>query len=118
MAQVVARIGRNTLQGPRDSEALPLAKSLLRDFRAMVHSCARALFLYGADDAEYLSFRVAEQALLPRLSAAERGRFEVVVWPGTVHGFLEMTRQRETFARTRAWIEALHPALHATARNL
>lgn len=117
MAQVVARIGRNTLRGSRNSEALPLAKSFLHHFQALVHSRARALFLYGADDAEYESFRVAERTLLPRLSAAERGRFEVEVWPGTVHGFLEMTRQRETFARALAWIESLHPALRGAARN-
>jgi len=31
-----------------------------------------------------------------------------------VHGFLEMTRQRETFTRAVSWIGALHPGAQAS----
>jgi len=117
MARIVTRVGRKSLRGGEAPEALPLAKSFVQHFQALVRSRARALFLYGAEDAEYQSFRVAERTLFPRLSARDRARFEVEVWPGTVHGFLEMNRQRETFARALAWIEALHPALTTTARR-
>ena len=117
MAEVVARVSHNALRGPRDTQGLPVAKSFLEHFQAVVRSRARALFLYGLDDAEYQSFQVAERALFPRLTAAERARFEVEVWPGTVHGFLEMSRQRETFARALAWLEALHPAQAAAPRR-
>ena len=86
------------------------------DFGALVRSRARALFLYGLEDAEYASFRVAERTVLARLPAEARARFEVEIWPGSVHQFLEMPRQRETFARAIAWIEALHPCARATPR--
>jgi pimeloyl-ACP methyl ester carboxylesterase len=110
MAQVVGRVARNSLRGSRASRDLPLAESFLRHFQALVKSRARALFLYGLEDPEYQSFRSAEKTVLPRLRPEDRARFEVEVWPGTVHGFLEMKRQRETFERALAWIEALNPA--------
>jgi len=116
MAQVVGRVARNSLRGSRDSQDLPLAESFLRHFQALVRSRARALFLYGLEDPEYQSFRSAEKTVLPRLRPEERARFDVEVWPGTVHGFLEMTRQRETFERAVAWIVALHSGREAHGR--
>lgn len=107
MATVVDRVSRRSVGGAADD--LPLAKGFIEDFRALVRSRARALFLYGIEDAEYASFRVAERTVFAELPADVRSRFEIEVWPGTVHGFLEMTRQRETFARALGWIEALHP---------
>ena len=62
-------------------------------------------------------FRVAETSLFAKLPADVRARFDVEVWPGSVHGFLEMTRQRETFARAVGWIEALHPSARAAAAS-
>jgi hypothetical protein len=112
MATVVGRIGGKTLGGAKGE--LPLSRGFIDDFRALVRSRARALFLYGLEDAEYLSFQVAERNLFAALPADARARFEVEVWPGTVHGFLEMTRQRETFARAVQWIEALHPRATAS----
>lgn len=115
MGQVLGRVARNSLAGKPEPEGLPLSASFLEHFQALVRSKARALFLYGAEDAEYESFRVAERTLFPRLSPEQRARFEIEVWPGTVHGFLEMTRQRETFARALGWIESMHPARAAAA---
>jgi len=108
MATVLGRVSRRSLGGPQDE--LPLSTGFIADFRALVRSGARALFLYGSEDAEYLSFQVAERQLFAPLSPELRSRFDVEVWPGTVHGFLEMNRQRESFTRALQWIEALHPA--------
>ena len=108
MSTVVERVARSSLGGPQ--QELPLSTGFIADFGALVRSRARALFLYGLEDAEYLSFKVAERRLIQPLPPGIRSRFDVEVWPGTVHGFLEMNRQRETFARALAWIESLHPA--------
>jgi pimeloyl-ACP methyl ester carboxylesterase len=108
MSRVIARVMGNRLRGT--PQELPLAESFLRHFQALVASGARALFLYGEEDDEYRSFRAAERTLFRRLRPEERARFDVEVWPGTVHGHLEMKRQRETFGRALAWIAALHPA--------
>ena len=112
MATVVDRVSRRSI-GARDE--LPLSTGFVDDFRALVRSQARALFLYGLEDAEYASFRVAERQLFAALPPDARSRFDVEVWPGTVHGFLEMTRQRETFSRAVQWIEALHPQARGRA---
>jgi hypothetical protein len=108
MATVLTRVARRSV-GNGDGGP-PLNPGFVSDFRALVRSGARALFLYGADDAEYQSFRVAEHQLIARLDAHTRARFEVEVWPGEVHGFLEMDRQRDVFERSITWIEALHLA--------
>jgi len=114
MATVLDRVSRRSLGGPQDE--LPLSTDFISDFRALVRSRARALFLYGSEDAEYLSFQVAERQLIAPLSPEVRSRFDVEVWPGTVHGFLEMNRQRESFTRALQWIESLHPAAAGRAR--
>jgi len=115
MATVVGRVTGRSVGAAGE---LPLSKGFVEDFRALVRSQARALFLYGVEDAEYASFKVAERTLLAALPPDVRARFDVEVWPGSVHGFLEMTRQRETFTRAVQWIEALHPrAAAATAQR-
>lgn len=106
MATVVGRVARRTVAGRPQAE-LPLARSFVEHFQALVRSRARALFLYGEADAEYGSFRVAERTLFAKLDPAVRSRFEIVVWPGTVHGFLDTPRQRETLEKTLSWIESL-----------
>jgi pimeloyl-ACP methyl ester carboxylesterase len=108
MTTVVDRVSRRSMGGAQDE--LPLSAGFVDDFRALVRSRARALFLYGVEDAEYASFRVAERKLFATLPPNVRARFDVEVWPGSVHGFLEKARQRETFARAVSWIEALHPS--------
>ena len=108
MSTVLGRVARRSVGGPADE--LPLSTGFVEDFHALVRSRARALFLYGAEDAEYMSFQVAERRLLRALPPEVRARFEVEVWPGVVHGFLEMERQREAFARLLHWMESLHPA--------
>ena len=113
MAAVVSRVTGRTVGG--GSDELPLSPGFVEDFGALVRSRARALFLYGLEDAEYASFRVAERTLFATLPAEARARFELEIWPGSVHQFLEMPRQRETFARAVAWIEALHPCARATS---
>jgi pimeloyl-ACP methyl ester carboxylesterase len=107
MATVVGRVARRSVNG---APPLPLARSFIEHFQALVRSRARALFLYGLEDDEYASFKVAQRTVFAALDPATRARLEVEVWPGTVHGFLEMTRQRETVGRALAWITALHPA--------
>jgi pimeloyl-ACP methyl ester carboxylesterase len=113
MAAVVGRVAGRSVPGAAGE--LPLAPSFVEHFEALVRSKARALFLYGLDDAEYASFQVAERTVFAGLPAATRARFEVEVWPGTVHGFLEMARQRETCTRALRWIEALHPGARTSS---
>ena len=112
---MAAVVGRVTGRSVGVTSELPLSAGFVDDFRALVRSRARALFLYGYEDAEYASFRVAERTLFPALPADVRARFDVEIWPGSVHGFLEMKRQRETFTRAVGWIEALHPNARAAA---
>ena len=112
---MAAVLGRVTGKSVGAASELPLSAGFVDDFRALVRSGARALFLYGHEDAEYASFRVAERTVFATLPADVRARFDVEVWPGSVHGFLEMTRQRETFTRAVSWIEALHPGAQVAA---
>jgi len=109
MATVVSRVAGRSLSAAAPADA-PLSAGFVEDFRALLRSRARALFLYGRDDAEYQSFRVAERTLFARLTSEQRERIAAEVWEGTVHGFLEMTRQRETCERAVSWIGALHPS--------
>ena len=77
-------------------------------FEALARSRARALFLYGEQDAEFLTFQLALRDLWPRLAAEAAGRLEVEVWPGEVHGgFMQMDRQREIVARSLEWLGAV-----------
>lgn len=106
---VLARMASRRLRTAEP--ALPLSATFLEHIQALAASRARALFLYGAEDMEYGSFRVAERTLLPRLPAAVRARLEVEVWPGVVHGGTQdVMRQREILDRVTRWIVALHPA--------
>ena len=108
MGTVLGRVAGRSVRG--EANDLPLSATFLEHFAALVRSRARALFLYGLEDAEYSSFRVAERTVFAALPAPVRARLEIEVWPGTVHGFLEMQRQRETFTRAMRWIEAMHPS--------
>ena len=107
MATVLSRVAR----GGKGTSAndTPLADSFVEHFRALVRSGARALFVYGDADAEYASFRVALDTVFPRLTPAERARFEVEVWPGDVHGFVSIPLQRRALEHTLEWIERFHP---------
>jgi pimeloyl-ACP methyl ester carboxylesterase len=109
MGTVLSRVAGRSLGRGTPADA-PLGAAFLEHFQALLRSRARALFLYGRDDAEYQSFRVAERTVFARLTPEQRERIAVEVWDGTVHGFLEMPRQRETFERAVSWIGALHPA--------
>ncbi len=80
----------------------------MNDFRALLNSRARALFLYGSEDGEYQSFRLAEP-LFARLNADARSRLELQVWPGGVHSVTDMGRQREIVEKSFTWIQSLHP---------
>lgn len=85
-----------------------LSATFLEHFQALVRSPARALFLYGADDNEYKSFRVAEETLFAALPPELKRRLEVVVWPGVVHaGTLDVARQRQILDLVTGWILAL-----------
>ena len=92
----------------------PLADSFVEHFRALVASRGRALFVYGDADAEYVSFKVALETVFPRLAPADRARFEVEVWPGDVHGFLNVPVQRRALERTLAWLAPFHPQTSAS----
>lgn len=115
MTSVFSRVARRSIPGAGGE--LPLAPSFVEHFGALARSEARALFLYGSADQEYFTFQVAERTLLARLDPVTRARFEVVVWPGHVHGFLEVGRQRETLAKLLDWIGALPAAVGADART-
>ncbi len=68
MATVTSRVARSTVAG-RDA-GLPLSASFLEHFEALCRSRARALFLYGEDDAEYPSFQVAREPRASRSTSA------------------------------------------------
>jgi alpha/beta superfamily hydrolase len=108
MATVVSRVAGGGGRGGSRSDT-PLGESFVEHFRALVRSRARALFVYGEADAEYVSFKVALGTLFPRLSPEERARLEVEVWPGDVHGFLNIPMQRKALERALAWLERFHP---------
>jgi len=117
MATVVGRVARRSV--PVAGEPVndtPLADSFVHHFRALVRSRARALFIYGDADVEYLSFQVALETVFARLSPEDRARFEVELWPGDVHGFLNIPMQRRSLERAIEWLSAFHPqATPATA---
>ena len=108
MATVIGRVARGGAKGGTRNDT-PLADSFVEHFRALVASQGRALFVYGDADAEYVSFQVAMQTVFPRLAPADRARFEVEVWPGDVHGFLNVPVQRRALERTLAWLAQFHP---------
>jgi dienelactone hydrolase len=108
MATVIGRVARGGAKGGTRNDT-PLADSFVEHFRALVASRGRALFVYGDADAEYVSFKVALETVFPRLSAADRARLEVEVWPGDVHGFLNIPVQRRALERTLGWLAQFHP---------
>jgi alpha/beta superfamily hydrolase len=116
MATVLGRVVVGDGRGGARSDT-PLADSFVEHFEALVRSRARALFVYGDADAEYVSFQVALDTVFPRLSAPERARLEVEVWPGDVHGFLNVPLQRRALARTLAWLESYLPQPVAPPAN-
>lgn len=113
MATVLGRVagGGGRAESRNDT---PLADSFVEHFAALVRSGAQALFVYGDADAEYASFQVALQTVFPRLSPAERARFEIEVWPGDVHGFLNLPLQRRSLEHALAWLERFHASALAT----
>lgn len=114
MTTVLTRVaGGGSRNGSRNDT--PLADSFVDHFRALVQSRARALFIYGALDPEYASFQVALQTVFARLSPDERTRLEVEVWPGDVHGFLNLPVQRRALERTLEWCETFHAASAAAS---
>jgi alpha/beta superfamily hydrolase len=119
MATVVSRVARRSVATDGAADDTPLADSFVRHFRAFVDSRARALFLYGREDAEYASFEVAERTAFAKLAPEVRRRFEIEVWPGQVHGHLTIAGQRRTLERVLSWIADFPPAAapHAAGRN-
>ena len=113
MATVLGRVARGGAKGGTRNDT-PLADSFVEHFRALVASRGRALFVYGDADAEYVSFKVALETVFPRLAPADRARFEVEVWPGDVHGFLNVPVQRRALERTLAWLAPFHPQTSAS----
>lgn len=110
MATVLGRVaGRAVRSGSEAPSDTPLADSFVQHFRALVRSRARALFVYGDADAEYVSFQVALRTQFARLTPEERARFDVEVWPGDVHGFLNIPLQRRSLERALEWFGSFHP---------
>jgi pimeloyl-ACP methyl ester carboxylesterase len=109
MANVLGRVaGKGALAGAETPAGPPLDPRFRRHLDALVRSRARALFLYGEDDPEFLGFQIALRDVWSRLPEDTRARLEVEVWPGRVHqGFMDMTRQREIVARAMEWLLAL-----------
>jgi hypothetical protein len=116
MATVAARLARRSIPGLK-AGGLPMSEVFLEDFAALARSRARALFLFGDADAVYRGFEPVKDTLIPSLDPAIRSRIEVEVWPGPMHGFLEIRRQREAFERVMGWIEALHPGAATPQRR-
>lgn len=108
-AQALWDMLRRSLTMSRHASLESLSPTFEKHFRALVRTNARALFLYGEEDDEYRSFRVAERYLFAELDAATRKRFEIAVWPGRVHSVLDVPRQREIVAKSVSWIRSLHP---------
>lgn len=107
MATVLGRVAGGSAPDTARNDT-PLADTFVEHFGALVRSGAKALFVYGDADAEYASFQVALQTVFTQLSPAERARFEIEVWPGDVHGFLNVPLQRRALERALAWLERLH----------
>jgi alpha/beta superfamily hydrolase len=108
LAMAARALGRSLTAGA-EQRPYGLPESFEEHFRALVRSRARALILYGEDDALYREFQVAEPYLFANLAPEIRRRFEIEVWPGLVHPPQDVQRQQEIFERAQSWIEALHP---------
>jgi alpha-beta hydrolase superfamily lysophospholipase len=107
-------LGRVARRGNARRDDTPLAGSFVEHFRALARSGARALFVYGDADEEYLSFQAALATEFPKLTAEQRARLEVEVWEvEDVHGFLNIPIQRRSLERALGWLGAFHP----TARS-
>jgi pimeloyl-ACP methyl ester carboxylesterase len=107
-AKAAQALGRSLTAGA-EQRPFGLPETFEEHFRALVRSHARALILYGEDDALYREFQIAEPYLFANLAPEPRRRFEVEVWPGLVHPPQDVQRQQEIFERAQSWIEALHP---------
>ena len=115
MATVVGRVAGGGKGGTRNDT--PLADSFVEHFGALVRSRARALFIYGEADPEYISFKVALDTVFQRLSPEQRARFDVEIWPGDVHGFLNVPMQRRSLDRALGWLDRFHPQPVAPGAN-
>ncbi len=107
MATVLRRVAGGGARGGVRNDT-PLADSFVEHFRALVASGARGLFVYGDADAEYASFQVALETLFPRLTPEQRARFDIEVWPGDVHGTLNVPVQRRVLDRALEWVGQFH----------
>lgn len=114
MGTVLKRVASRSMRHVNGNGGLhdtppPLSRTFLEHFEALKRSHARALFLYGREDREYVSFQEAERTLWPALPAEARARLEIEIWEGKVHdGTLDMPIQRQILARVLSWIGALH----------
>lgn len=119
MGMVLGRVARRSLGRHRNHGSpnrnghevprLPLSATFLVHFEALVRSRAHALFLYGREDREYVSFREAQRTLWPALPAEARERLVIELWDGHVHdGTLDMPVQRRIVERVVGWIESRH----------
>ncbi len=117
MATVLGRVARRSMPATAASTEpandTPLADSFVSHFRALVASKSRALFIYGEADVELISFRVALDTVFQRLSPEERSRIEFELWPGDVHGFLNLPMQRRSLERAMDWFQQFHSAATA-----
>ncbi len=111
-------VGRAVPGAPDEANAggPALDPGFVAAFDALVASKARALFLYGEEDQELLTFQPVMERMLPALDAGARERIRVEIWPGEVHdGFNRLDRQREIVDRVLEWVESFHPAAPADA---
>jgi hypothetical protein len=101
--------------GVDEPAAARLDDSFVRAFGALACSSARALFLFGEADKEFLAFEAARRHLWSNLSAQARARLEVEIWPGEVHdGIRNIRRQKEIVERVLDWVMTFHPSSHAS----
>ena len=85
------------------------ADGFVERFRPLVQRGAQALFVYGDADAEYVASQLSLQTVFSRLPPAGRARFEVELWPGDVHGYLDVPLQRRALERVPGWQDRFLP---------
>ena len=103
------RVGRSTLFG------IPL-----QQMWSYANSGEFAPTYYLQSDAPlyYYSFTDAYVAMTYRsLTPEQRARFDIEVWPGDVHGTLNVPVQRRVLDRALEWIGQFHPQAAADAAS-
>jgi pimeloyl-ACP methyl ester carboxylesterase len=104
------RRGSKMLAAIGDTTPPTIAPHFIRALDALARSQARALFVYGEDDAMRDEFRIAESELIAPMPAEARARIEVEIWPGVVHS---TEAEPAIFERALKWALEFNPGASA-----